>query len=389
MIRLSELNFPSVSGFLRTRTGPDHSNLSGGNLAVQDIGAALNWVQNNVGAFGGDPKRVTLIGHDTGAALVNLLLLNSSAKNLFHRAVLLSGSILSPWAVVQQPNNLRETVAKQMGCSYDADEDIAPCLRTKSLSDLLNVKFEPPRFLPRFGPSIPPDGSVVDPENAMEHASEAFITRELMLGAATTESYLDFNAADIQYGFEEDQRNRVLRTYVRNAYIYHLNEIFSTVRNEYTDWDKPILHPINIRDSTLEALSDGHTVSPLMRVGYLHAKRGAKTYFFHFGYQSKETEYPQRLGSVRGESITYLLGLPLVDGLPFFPQNFTKQDVSVSEAVINFFSNFAKTGNPNEPKNDNNNNNFDYGNLKEKSKYRGIVWESYEVQTQQYLSISK
>lgn len=286
-------NSPFFPGFLRTRTGPDRPNLSGGNLGVQDIEAALLWVQNNIAAFGGDPKRVTLIGHDTGAALVNILLLNSSAKNLFHRAVLLSGCILSPWALVQQPNSLRETVAKQMGCSSNSDEDIAPCLRKKTVAELLNVQFEPPRFLPRFGPSIPPDGSVVDPENAMEHASEAFITRELILGAATTESYLDFNAADIQYGFEEDQRNRVLRTYVRNAYIYHLNEIFSTVRNEYTDWDKPILHPINIRDSTLEALSDGHTVSPLVRVGYLHARRGAKTYFFHFGYQSKETDYPQ------------------------------------------------------------------------------------------------
>lgn len=42
--------------------------------------------------------------------------------------------------------------------------------------------------------------------------------------------------------------------------------------------------------------------------------------------------------------MTYILGLPLVEGLPFFPQNFTKQDVGVAEAVLNFFTNFAKTG---------------------------------------------
>lgn len=259
---------------------------------MQDIASALRWVQKNVAAFGGDPKRVTLMGHDTGAALVNILLLTSSAKGLFHRAILLSGSILSPWAAVQRPNDLRTMVAEKLGCSAE-EEDVAPCLREKSLSDLMDAAPEPPRFLPRFGPSSPPDEYTADPEHAMERASDAFITRELVLGAATTESYLDFNAADIQYGFEEDQRNRILRTYVRNAYVYHLNEIFSTVRNEYTDWDKPILHPINIRDSTLEALSDGHTVSPLIRVGYLHARRGAKTWFFHFGYQSKETDYPQ------------------------------------------------------------------------------------------------
>lgn len=50
-----------------------------------------------------------------------------------------------------------------------------------------------------------------------------------------------------QYGLEEEQRNRLLRTYIRNAFSFHLNEIFSAVRNEYTDWDKPVQHPINIR----------------------------------------------------------------------------------------------------------------------------------------------
>lgn len=43
----------------------------------------------------------------------------------------------------------------------------------------------------------------------------------------------------------------------------------------------------------MEALSDGHTVAPLIKVGYLHARRGAKTYLFHFGYQTKDSEYPQ------------------------------------------------------------------------------------------------
>ncbi|KAK6623343.1 hypothetical protein RUM43_009195 [Polyplax serrata] len=93
-----------------------------------------------------------------------------------------------------------------------------------------------------------------------------------------------------------------------------------------------------------------------------------------------------RLGSVRGESIIYLLGLPLVEGHPFFLQNFTKQDVTVTEAVLNYFTNFAKTGNPNEPRNQMI---VDYSSSKEKPKYRGITWESYEVQSQQYLSISE
>nr|CAI5838400.1 unnamed protein product [Callosobruchus analis] len=188
--------------------------------------------------------------------------------------------------------------------------------------------------------------------------------------------------------FEEDQRNRVLRTYIRNAYVYHLNEIFSAVKNEYTDWDKPIQHPINIRDSTMEALSDGHTVAPLIRVAYLHARRGAKTYFFHFGYQTKDSDYPQRLGSVRGEDLTYILGMPLVGGQPYFPANFSKQDIAVAEAVLLFFSNFAKSGDPNTapaPAKDL----PDYGAARERTRYRGLVWDPYEIGTQFYLSMSK
>lgn len=157
----------------------------------------------------------------------------------------------------------------------------------------MDIKLETVRFMPTIAPSLPIDTESTDPSFAMEHASDSFITCEMMLGATTTESYSDFNANDIQYGFEEEQKNKVLRTYIRNAYVFHLNEIFSAVRNEYTDWDKPIQHPINIRDSTMEALSDGHTVSHLVRVAYLHARRGAKTYFFHFGYQTKESDYPQ------------------------------------------------------------------------------------------------
>ncbi|KAG5892515.1 hypothetical protein JTB14_011221 [Gonioctena quinquepunctata] len=293
------LNFRlGVLGFLRTRAAPDKGGeFSGGNLGIEDIAAALRWIKINIAAFGGDPVRVTLVGHDTGAALVNLLFISPSSKGLFKRVVLLGGTALSPWATIHNANNLRVSVGQQTGClpaeAPPEDLDIASCLRSRPLQALLEVHLERVRFMPRIAPALPVDSESMDPAYAMEHASENFIVCEVMLGTTTTESYSDFSANDIQYGFEEDQRNRVLRTYIRNAYVYHLNEIFSAVRNEYTDWDKPIQHPINIRDSTMEALSDGHTVSPLVRVAYLHARRGAKTYFFHFGYQTKESDYPQ------------------------------------------------------------------------------------------------
>ncbi|XP_014478522.1 PREDICTED: neuroligin-2-like isoform X2 [Dinoponera quadriceps] len=373
------------SGFLRTRPFPDRTSGSGGNLALKDITMALRWVRENIGAFGGDPTRITIMGHDTGAALVNLLLLAPYSKGLFHRVVLSSGSALSPWASVHDPNDLRTKIGEQIGCSTEGDEDIADCLRGVPLEALMDVQLPEIRFVPRVGPGLPVDQNNPDPGMDMERASDAFIKVPLILGVSTTESNLDFNANDIQFGFEEDHRNRILRTFIRNAYVYHLNEIFSAVRNEYTDWDKPVLHPIIIRDSTMEALSDGHTVAPLMRIAFYHARRGAKTYFYHFNHQSKDSGYLQRLGSVRGEDIPYIFGLPLVAGGAFFPRNYSRQDQGVAEAVLTFFTNFAKTGNPNEPHKIES---VDYGTPKEKTRFRGLTWEQYETGSQQYLTIA-
>lgn len=98
--------------------------------------------------------------------------------------------------------------------------------------------------MPAWAPYL---DSPADADFAMEHSGESFITSQLMLGMTTMESYNDFSSTDIQYGLEEEQRNKVMRTFVRNAFTFHLNEIFSAIRNEYTDWDKPIQHPINIR----------------------------------------------------------------------------------------------------------------------------------------------
>ncbi|GBP41191.1 Neuroligin-1, partial [Eumeta japonica] len=87
---------------------------------------------------------------------------------------------------------------------------------------------------------------------AAGHELADFPHRELLFGLTTTESYLEFNAQDLEFGFNESRRDRILRTFVRNAYYYHLNEIYSTLKNEYTDWDKPVQNPLSVRDATLE-----------------------------------------------------------------------------------------------------------------------------------------
>lgn len=61
-----------ITGFLNANT--DSHLRSPANYGLMDQIAALHWVQENIGYFGGDPRNVTLVGHGTGAACVNFLM---------------------------------------------------------------------------------------------------------------------------------------------------------------------------------------------------------------------------------------------------------------------------------------------------------------------------
>lgn len=59
---------------------------------------ALEWIQENIRSFHGNPESVTVMGHSAGAAAIHLLSLTNKTEGLFHKYILHSGSALSPWA---------------------------------------------------------------------------------------------------------------------------------------------------------------------------------------------------------------------------------------------------------------------------------------------------
>ncbi|XP_023936219.2 neuroligin-4, Y-linked isoform X1 [Bicyclus anynana] len=403
-----------ILGFLNPRS--DDFPRSPANYGLMDQIAALHWIKENVAVFGGDPTNVTLMGHGTGAACVHFLLTSLAVPEglLFHRAVLMSGSGLSPWSLVADPNKYAEMVATHANCSPDLTPPaLLRCLRERPLEALLSAPVQAPDFSYAFGPSV--DGVVIDtgdmlmnPEpgyewqvaraplgkgatavniiNAvlMRKSAIAQLTKyDIMLGVTKAEAYFAFSGDDVQYGIEADRRSKILKSFVRNTYTYHLSEILATIINEYTDWERPVQHPINIRDETLEALSDAQVVAPTVLTADTHSALRRNSYLYVFDYQTKYGDYPQRQGCIHGEELPYIFGAPLVGGLAHFPRNYTKSEVALSESVMLYWGNFAKTGNPNEAQESD----PIRAGRQERVRMKNIEWTAYEAVHKKYLNI--
>lgn len=81
--------------------------------------------------------------------------------------------------------------------------------------------------------------------------------------------------------------------YLKCSHIQYSFIHSSFIQNEYTDWERPPRNQLGSRDAALELLSDGHTVAPLIRLGYLHSLRGGKSYFMHYKHRTGERDFPQ------------------------------------------------------------------------------------------------
>jgi para-nitrobenzyl esterase len=90
--------------------GEKYANSS--NVGQMDIIAALQWVKENISKFGGDPNNVTIFGQSGGAGKVSTLMAMSSAKGLFHRAIIQSGSALKGTAKDAATKNAESFMTK-------------------------------------------------------------------------------------------------------------------------------------------------------------------------------------------------------------------------------------------------------------------------------------
>ncbi|KAM5262699.1 LOW QUALITY PROTEIN: liver carboxylesterase 1-like [Ctenodactylus gundi] len=139
-------------------TGDEHSR---GNWGHLDQVAALQWVQDNIANFRGNPDSVTIFGESAGGKSVSVLVLSPLAKNLFHRAISQSGVDLTPGLLEKNVKPIAEEIAVNAGCETTTSAAMVHCLCQKTEDELLEVAIKLNLFtLPALGPSIIP--TVID-----------------------------------------------------------------------------------------------------------------------------------------------------------------------------------------------------------------------------------
>lgn len=164
-------------GFLAT---PELSSLNerrvSGNYGVLDQELALRWVQQNVAAFGGNPRDVTAMGESAGAFSLCAHLVRPSAAGLFSRVILESGPCAFPFPALSNTESGGSTFTNKAGCSRATAQDTVKCLRELTTEQVLDAQptsaeLTSPSGLTTFFPTV--EGVVIpqQPQQALSSGS--------------------------------------------------------------------------------------------------------------------------------------------------------------------------------------------------------------------------
>ncbi|CAH0592236.1 unnamed protein product [Chrysodeixis includens] len=337
----------SVLGFLclGTETAP-------GNAGLKDIIAGLKWVQDNIAQFGGNPNQVTLFGHGSGAAAVDLVTLSPMAEGLVHRAISQSGNAMAPWAVSR--DNLRYAIHVAEGLGHvvtnieelsevftrtsvaalmaiineldltDNSLAFAPCIEK---ADLANVQ----PFLSKTPTQIIDDGTFlqipviigfVDNEGTIradEALNDDWLTR-------MEESFSDFLQPDLKFSGDDDETRVAERI---RSYYFGDESINLPHIDRYIQYHG---HTMMMISSIREA-----------RNRAMKSSLNTATYLYQYSYRGTlgtQLEEPLNLDSAaHSDELAYLFYTGTTGQAP-------ARDLTIRDILVERWTNFAKTGEP-------------------------------------------
>jgi len=308
---------------------PDHT---AGNYGLMDQIAALKWVQENIKKFGGDPTNVTIFGESAGAIDSNLLMTSPLANGLFKRVICESGTLLlenggqSLSAEEHFGLKLAETAKLPSG------DGALKALRSAPVEQLLEAFAKvavPDGIPPDLGVNV--DGYVLPKPPAEVFAAGKQIPAAMIVGINAREFFGPPKAADVKKAIESKYGSLA-------AQALPLYGISTSADGAVTQAAPNPLYG----DAGAQWMTDTVFRCPAVVIADWNSRSGHPTYQYQF---NRGIPGHPEIGAIHASEVPYVFGT-LDQPRPMRP-NYEDADQAISKAMQDYWTNFAKTGDPN------------------------------------------